>query len=79
MTLHGIAAAGLVDAHRPRRAHTMAVQEHHDFADRLLLGPGGRDAAGSYRTDAVHLPQRYGCASMMSNTLSAKARRSFLA
>src|SRR6266550_1868851 len=35
----------------------MAVQEHHDLADRLLLGPGGRNAAGSYRTDSVHLPQ----------------------
>jgi hypothetical protein len=35
----------------------MAVQEHHDLADRLLLGPGGRDAAGSYRTDAVNLSQ----------------------
>src|SRR6266567_1284663 len=33
------------------------VQEDHDLADRLLLGPGGRDAAGSYRADAVHLPQ----------------------
>src|SRR5438132_3442037 len=54
--LHGIAAVGLVDAHRPRRAHT-TVQEHHDFADRLLLGPGGRNATGSYRTDSVHLPQ----------------------
>ena len=35
----------------------MAVQEHHDLADRLLLGPGGRNATGSYRTDSVHLPQ----------------------
>ena len=34
-----------------------AVQEDHDLADRLLLGPGSRDAAGSYRADAVHLPQ----------------------
>src|SRR6266487_873528 len=55
--LHGIAAVGLVDAHRPRRADTMAVQEDHDLADCLLLGPGGRDAAGSHRADAVHLPQ----------------------
>src|SRR6266568_2573663 len=55
--LHGIAAVGLVDAHRPRRADTLAMQEDHDLADRLLLGPGGPDAAGSYRADAVHLPQ----------------------
>src|SRR6266536_2793305 len=50
-------ASPLVDADHPRRADAMAVQEDHDLADRLLLGPGGRDAAGSYRTDAVHLPQ----------------------
>ena len=35
----------------------MAVQEHHDFPDRLLLGPGSGDAAGSYPTDAVDLTQ----------------------
>ncbi len=51
---HGISAVGLVDANRPCRADAMAVQEDHDLADRLLLGPGGRDAAGSHRTDAVH-------------------------
>jgi hypothetical protein len=33
------------------------VEEDHDLADRLLLGPGGCDSAGSYRTDAVHLAQ----------------------
>src|SRR6266516_5743200 len=55
--LHGIAAIGLVNAHRPSRADPMAVQEDHDLADRLLLGPGGRDAAGAHRTDAIHLPQ----------------------
>src|SRR5262249_56208413 len=53
----GIAAVGLIDAHRPRGADTMAVQEDHDLADGRLLGPGGRDSAGSYRTDAVHLAQ----------------------
>jgi len=35
--LHGIAAVGLVDAHGPRRADTMAVQEDHDLADTLCL------------------------------------------
>jgi hypothetical protein len=35
----------------------MAVQENHDFADRLLLDPGGRDAPRSYWTDAVYLAQ----------------------
>jgi hypothetical protein len=28
----------------------MTVQENHDLADGLLLGPGGRDAASSYWT-----------------------------
>ncbi len=55
--LHGIGAVCLVDAHRPRRAHVMAVQKDHDLADHILLGPGGDDTAGSYRTDAVHLPE----------------------
>jgi hypothetical protein len=35
----------------------VTVQEDHDLADHLLLGPGGRDAAGSHLTDAVHLLQ----------------------
>ena len=53
--LDGVRTVGLVDAHRPRRTDTMAVQEHHDFPYGLLLGPGSGDAAGSYRTDAVNL------------------------
>ena len=55
--LDGVRAVGLVDAHRPRRADAVAVQEHHDFPHRLLLGPGRGDATGSYRTDAVDLTQ----------------------
>src|ERR1700738_4855851 len=35
----------------------MAVQEHHDFPHRLLLGPGRGDATSSYRPDAVDLAQ----------------------
>jgi hypothetical protein len=34
-------AVGLVDAHCPRRADAVAVQEDHDFPHRILLGPGG--------------------------------------
>ena len=45
----------------------------------LLLGPGGDDAAGANRPDAVDLAQPVGLASMMSNTFSPKARTSFLA
>jgi len=50
--LHGICAVGLVDAHRTRRANTMVVKEHHDFANDLLLDPCSGNAAGSYRTYA---------------------------
>jgi hypothetical protein len=38
----------------------MAVQEHHDLPDDLLLGPGSSDAARPHRADAVHLPQAVG-------------------
>src|SRR5262249_31680791 len=50
-----------VDPHRQGGADAMAVQENHDLADCLLLGPGGRDASGSYRTDAVYLLQAIRC------------------
>ena len=55
--LDGVGAVGLEDAHRPRRADTVAVQEHHDFPHRLLLGPGGENAGGANRADAVDLAQ----------------------
>jgi hypothetical protein len=45
--LDGIGAVGLEDAHSPRRANTVAVQEDHDLARRLLLGPGGENAGGA--------------------------------
>ena len=53
----GVGAIGLEDAHRPRRADTVAVQEDHDLADRLLIGPGGDDAVGALGPDAVDLFQ----------------------
>ena len=55
--LDGVGAVGLEDPHRPRRADTVAVQEHHDFPDRLLLGPGGENAGSANRSDAVDLAQ----------------------
>jgi hypothetical protein len=55
--LDGVGAVGLEDAHRARRADSMAVQEHHDFPHRLLLGPGGKNAGGAHRADAFDLPQ----------------------
>ena len=58
--LHGVGAIGLVDAHRPRRAHAMLMQEHHDLAHDLLLGPGVGDALGPHRADARHLAQALG-------------------
>ena len=53
----GIGAVGLVDAHRPRGADPVAVQEQHDLADHLLLGPAGDDALGALRADPAHLAQ----------------------
>ena len=41
--LHGIGAVGLEDPHRPRGADAVAVQEQHDLADHLLLGPARDD------------------------------------
>ena len=35
--LHGVDAVGPEDAHRPRRADGVRMQEHHDLADDLLL------------------------------------------
>jgi hypothetical protein len=36
------------------------VQEDHDLAHHLLLGPGSDDATGAYRTDAIHLSEAVG-------------------
>jgi hypothetical protein len=55
--LDGIGAIGLEDAHGACRAHAMAVQEDHDLAHDLLLGPGACDALGAHRPDAGHLAQ----------------------
>jgi hypothetical protein len=55
--LDGVGAVGPVDAHCPRRADPVAMQEHHDLTDDLLLSPGNSDRARPHRTDAVHLPQ----------------------
>ena len=55
--LHGLGAVGLVDAHRPAGAHAVGMQEQHDLADHLLLGPAGDDACGALGPDAGHLAQ----------------------
>jgi hypothetical protein len=41
--LNGIGAVGLVEPHRTRRADPVAVQEQHDLADDLLVGPARDD------------------------------------
>jgi hypothetical protein len=57
---NGVGAVGLENAHCPRRADAVAVQEDHDLADRLLIRPGGDDALGPLRADAVDLVQAFG-------------------
>src|SRR6516225_1852303 len=55
--LDGIAAVGFVDAHGARGADAVAVQEQHDLADDLLLGPAADDALRPLGADPCHLPQ----------------------
>src|SRR5439155_342056 len=55
--LDGLGAVGLVDAHRARGADAVAVQEQHDLADDLLLGPTANDALRPLRADPVDFAQ----------------------
>src|SRR5438132_2973424 len=55
--LDGLGAVSLVDAHRARGADAVAVQEQHDLADDLLLGPTANNALRPLRADPGHLPQ----------------------
>ena len=55
-----VGPVGPEDPHRPCRAHAMAVQEHHDLANDLLLGPGVGDPPGPDPTDTAHLAQPFG-------------------
>ena len=55
--LNGVMAIGLEDAHRPRRSDAVRMQEDHDVADSLLLGPARGDLAGAELADAGHFPQ----------------------
>ena len=57
--LHGIGAVGPEYPHRPRRADAVAVQEHHDLADDLLLSPGVGDPLRPHPADAGHLAQLF--------------------
>ena len=58
--LHGVGTVGLIDANRPRRADTVAVQEDHDLAHDLLFGPGIGDALSTYRANSSHLAKALG-------------------
>src|SRR4029077_17451992 len=58
--LHGVRAVGLINAHRPRRADTVAMRKDHNLSDELLLDPGRADAIGSYRTNAGYFAQALG-------------------
>jgi hypothetical protein len=53
---------GLVDAHRPRGAQAVAVQEQNDAADRLLLGESLDDALRPPGTHPLHATQGLGLA-----------------
>jgi hypothetical protein len=44
---------GLVNPECPRRRHTVAKQERHDFAEALLIVPGLLDSATSLRTNPL--------------------------
>ena len=57
--LHGIGAVGPEYPHRPRRADAVAMQEHHDLAHDLLLGPGVGDPLRPHLPDAGHLAQPF--------------------
>ena len=70
--LDGIAAVGLVDPNRTGGADAMAVQEDHDLAHDLLLGPGVGDALGAHRADAGHLAQTIAARPRSYRTLSRR-------
>ena len=55
--LDGIAAVGFVDAHGARGADAVAVQEQHDLANDLLLGPASDDALRPLQANSSDLAQ----------------------
>ena len=54
-------AIGLVDLDRQAGAHTVPVQEHHDFFDLFLFLPGFGDLVRSIHTDSRDFEQPTGC------------------
>jgi hypothetical protein len=55
--LDGVRAVGLEDPHGARGADAVFVEEDHDLADDLLIGPPGDDSLGTLRANAVHLSE----------------------
>jgi hypothetical protein len=54
---HDLDRVGAVfeDPHCPCRTDAVAVQEDHDLPHRLLFGPGGQNAGGTNRPNAIDL------------------------
>src|SRR5262249_47413299 len=52
-----IRTVGLVNADRPRSANPMTLQEGHDLANYLLIGPAGGDPRRTLGTNALDLKQ----------------------
>jgi hypothetical protein len=55
-----IGAVGLEDADRARGAYPVAVQEQHDLANDLLVGPARDDPLGALGANPGHLAQTVG-------------------
>ena len=55
LDLDGVRPVGLEDPHCPCRTDAVAVQEDHDLPHRLLFRPGGQNARGTDRPDAIDL------------------------
>jgi hypothetical protein len=53
-------AVGLEDAHCSGGGDAMRVQEDHDAADHLLVGPAGGDLSGADFTDAGNFAKTFG-------------------
>ncbi len=74
----GLVAVGFVDADGPAGAGAVGVQEHHDLAHDLLLGPRFLDAFAPFGTDVVDFLQARGLVVDHLEDLVAEAGDEFL-
>src|SRR5437763_16445189 len=58
--LNGIGSVGLVDPYGSRGSDAVAMEEQHDLADDLLLGPARDDLSRTLGADAGHFAQSPG-------------------